>query len=124
MRQSTLILLVLLQLNLYGQNIDNRIKDIRAMYQERVQNKSSYTVKEKDITSRYWVYDGEGDDSESITLTSYFSGEDIVIIEVKREQSNMWFSRVINNEYYYKSDSIFFIYNVTSTSNYVHGEKG
>ena len=124
MRQSTLILLAFLQLNLYGQDVENRIKDIRAMYHERVQNKSSFTMQEKDITSRYWVYDGEGDDSESVTLTSYFSSGGVMIIEVKREQSNMWYSRATTIEYYYKSDSIFFIYNVTSMSNYVHGETG
>lgn len=124
MRQSTLMLLIVLQFNLYGQDVENRIKDVRAMYQEKVQNRLSYIMQEQDITSHYWVYDGEGDDSESVTLTSYFSNDNIMITEVMREQSNMWYRRLTTIEYYYKSDSIFFIYNVASTSNYVHGETG
>lgn len=127
MKKNKLLLLLLLitQLKIYSQDIDNRINEIRKMYQQTVSEKSLYSTKEKDIT---WKAFSGGDDTYSKAIaTSYFNNKGelkLIIINTSSIGQLREFSG--RYELYYNLDSLFFLYSTRNNITWkeVYEQKG
>jgi len=72
MKKFRLLLLLFLtfQLKVYSQDVDNRINEIRKMYQQTINEKSLYSTKEEDITWK--AFSGDDDSYSKATATNYY----------------------------------------------------
>ena len=125
MKQSTLLLLTVLQFNLYGQDVENRIKDIRTMYQQTVAEKDNYSTKEKDITWK--AFSGEYDRYSKATAVSYYDvKKHLKLVKCMFSSSGQYSNFYSEAELYYNSDSLYFLYSVRKNTQWqeVYQQKG
>lgn len=117
------LLLLFVTAHLFGQS-DNRINEIREMYQKIIEDKQNFDTAQIDITWKVFEYNEEDDRYVQAMLTTYFENEQKKIVEIKIGESQQWFQKDNVIECYFNKDSLFFAYVIKTTSNYEYGEKG
>jgi len=94
-----------------GQDRDTIIKQIRVEYQRIQASKSTYIKKVFDKSKELYAPNDSTDEAIRKKIISiFFDKEKIVLIEIYELFDMMWISET-NTEYYFKDDTIFFIYN-------------
>jgi hypothetical protein len=102
--------------NLKGQDVTNRINEIREMYQKTLKEKENYTTQVKDITWESFEYNEEEDRTLKKTITYYYDVNKIKMTVISTSIISDYSSYKQETECYYENDSIFFIYSVERSS--------
>ena len=112
MRIIVVLILLVLSVNLKGQNVTNRINDIRDMYQKTQKEKSHYQKQVKDITWDSFEYDEDEDRNLKKAITYYYKANKIKIAVICTNIISDYSSYVKETECYFENDTIYFIYSV------------
>ena len=99
-----------LTFNLKGQDVTDRIAEIREMYKEIIKEKDYYSKKVKDITWNSFEYNDEEDRSLKKYISYYHNDDQIKMAIISTSIISDYRSYKRESECYYKKDSIFFIY--------------
>jgi hypothetical protein len=116
MRINIVFVFLILAVNLKGQDVTNRINEIREMYQKTLKEKENYTTQVKDITWASFEYNEEEDRTLKKTITYYCDGNKIKMAVISTSIISDYSSYKQETECYYENDSIFFIYLVERSS--------
>lgn len=110
MRINIVFVFCMLALNLKGQEVTNRINEIRDMYQKIINEKENYSTRVKDITWESFEYNEEEDRTLKKTITYYYDGNQVQIAVISTSIISDYSSYKQEVECYYQNDSVFFIY--------------
>jgi hypothetical protein len=116
MRINIVLVFLILAVNLKGQDVTNRINEIREMYQKTLKEKENYTTQVKDITWESFEYNEEEDRTLKKTITYYYDVNKIKMTVISTSIISDYSSYKQETECYYENDSIFFIYSVERSS--------
>ncbi|SDD28451.1 hypothetical protein [Williamwhitmania taraxaci] len=116
MRINIVFVFLILAVNLKGQDVTNRINEIREMYQKTLMEKENYTTQAQDITWESFEHNEEEDRTLKKTITYYYDANKIKIAVISTSIISDYSSYKLETECYYENDSIFFIYSVERSS--------
>ena len=117
MKKNIVLILLILSVNLKGQDITNRINEIRYMYQKAQNEKEHYTKQVKDITWDSFEYDEEEDRSLKKNITYYYDANEMVMALIHTSIISDYSSYRNDVECYFKNDSLFFVYSIERRCN-------
>lgn len=110
MKISIVLLFLMSVLNLKGQEVTNRINEIRKMYQTIIEGKENYSTQVKDITWETFEHNQEEDRSLKKTVTYYCDGKQIKMAIISTSIISDYSLYKQEAECYYENGSVFFVY--------------
>lgn len=110
MKMNIVFVFLALTLNAKGQEVSNRIDEIRKMYQQITSEKENYSTQIKDITWETFEYNEEDDRSLEKIIRFYCDSNQLkmVIINTRIFSDYSLYKQEI--ECYYENDAVLFIY--------------
>ena len=125
MKYVILILLINCAFAVFGQEKDNRILEIRKMYQATVNDIKNFATQEKDVT--WLAFSGDEDAYSKAVATKYFNNQNqLKLIKITYSSSGQLTGFYAKDELYFYNDSIYFIYSKNENSSWeeVYEQKG
>lgn len=110
MKINIVFVFLVLMLNAKGQQVSNRIDEIKEMYQKINSEKENYSSQKKDITWESFENNKDDDKSLEKTINYYYNGSQIMMIVINTSIIGDYSYYKQKLECYYANDSIFFIY--------------
>ncbi len=109
---------------LYGQDVEEEIRNIRKMYQNIMEEKDSYDTLEQNVTWDIFEYDEMDDRYVKATMRSYFLKQEKKIVEVRRQITQQWYSNTNTIISYFDNDRVFFIYSINERVSFKYEDDG